>query len=197
VGTEIDPVVVASDDFGVKAVTLLANGVPVATAKTRPYEFSYTPTRADGPLTITAVATDSSGHTTSTSVTLTVFNETSATGTIGATVPATLSLTLGPPASFGAFVPGLDRTYTASTTANVISTGGDATLSVSPPGHLLNGAFALPEPVQVSIAPAHWSAPVSNGTAAIAFTQHIGATDALRSGAYAATLTFTLSTTTP
>ena len=32
------------------------------------------------------------------------------------TVPATLSLTLGAPASFGAFAPGVDRDYTASTT---------------------------------------------------------------------------------
>ena len=49
----------------------------------------------------------------------------------GGSVPATLSLTLGTPASFGAFVPGVGRTYTASTTANVISSAGDATLSVS------------------------------------------------------------------
>ena len=42
-----------------------------------------------------------------------------------------------------------------------------------------------------------WNAPVSNDPVAITFTQHIGATDALRTGAYAKTLTFTLSTTTP
>ena len=48
---------------------------------------------------------------------------------IGGTVPATLSLTLGTPATFGAFTPGVDRTYAASTTASVISTAGDATLS--------------------------------------------------------------------
>ena len=41
---------------------------------------------------------------------------------VGGTVPATLSLTLGAPASFGAFTPGVAREYTASTTANVIST---------------------------------------------------------------------------
>ena len=34
-------------------------------------------------------------------------------------MPATLSLTLGTPASFGAFTPGVARTYDASTTANV------------------------------------------------------------------------------
>ena len=51
----------------------------------------------------------------------------------GGTVPATLSLTLGTPASFGAFTPGVAKDYTASTTATVISTAGDATLSVADP----------------------------------------------------------------
>ena len=51
-------------------------------------------------------------------------------GTVGGTVPATLSLTLGAPASFGAFTPGVAKEYTASTTANVISTAGDAALTV-------------------------------------------------------------------
>ena len=50
---------------------------------------------------------------------------------VGGTVPATLSLTLGAPASFGAFTPGVTKEYTASTTANVISTALDATLTVS------------------------------------------------------------------
>ena len=35
----------------------------------------------------------------------------------GGSVPATLALTLGPAASFGAFTPGVDKEYTA--TANV------------------------------------------------------------------------------
>ena len=34
-------------------------------------------------------------------------------------MPATLSLTLGAPASFGAFTPGVAKDYTAQTTANV------------------------------------------------------------------------------
>jgi hypothetical protein len=38
---------------------------------------------------------------------------------------------------------------------------------------------------------------VSNASVSILFSQGIGATDALRSGAYSRTLTFTLSTTTP
>jgi hypothetical protein len=116
---------------------------------------------------------------------------------VGGTVPATLSLTLGPPASFGAFVPGVAGDYTASTTADVISTAGDATLSVSDPGHLTNGAFSLPSPLQVLGIPRTWNAPVSHDVSRIDFAQHIGATDALRTGAYSRTLTFTLSTTTP
>ena len=42
-----------------------------------------------------------------------------ADGGVGGSVPATLALTLGAPASFGAFTPGVDHDYTASTTANV------------------------------------------------------------------------------
>jgi hypothetical protein len=130
-----------------------------------------------------------------------------ATGQVGGSVPATLALTLGPAASFGTFAPGLEKDYTAQTTANVISTAGDAALSVADPsavatGHLVNGAFALPGPLLVGGAalPATvktWSAPTSNEAVAINFTQHIGATDALRTGSYSKTLTFTLSTTTP
>ena len=42
-----------------------------------------------------------------------------------------------------------------------------------------------------------WSAPASNDVVTIDFRQSIGANDALRTGTYAKTLTFTLSTTTP
>jgi amidase len=118
-------------------------------------------------------------------------------GTVGGTVPATLSLTLGAPAQFGAFTPGVAKEYTASTTANVISTAGDAALSVSDPGHLMNGSFALPQPLQVQFSRSTWSAPVSNDGVTITFTQAIGANDALRTGSYSKTLTFTLSTTSP
>jgi amidase len=118
-------------------------------------------------------------------------------GTVGGSVPATLSLTLGAAASFGAFTPGVAKDYTASTTANVISTAGDAALSVSDPGHLMNGAFALPSPLEVSLSQASWTAPVSNDPVTIAFEQHVGASDALRTGTYSKTLTFTLATTMP
>ena len=141
---------------------------------------------------------------------------------VGGTVPATLSLSLGTPAAFGAFTPGVTKDYTAATSATVVSTAGDGTLSVSDPssvatGHLVNGTFALPQPLQASatspagnggaFAPVGGSAnpttllsyagPVSNDPVSIAFKQHIDATDALRTGAYSKTLTFTLSTTNP
>jgi hypothetical protein len=133
-------------------------------------------------------------------------------------VPATLALTLGTPASFGAFTPGATKDYTASTTANVISTAGDAALTVGDaganPGHLVNGAFALPEVLQVKAHTATnpgtafasvgtatqvltWSAPAANDSVTVDFLQRVKAVDALRTGAYAKTLTFTLSTTTP
>jgi hypothetical protein len=122
---------------------------------------------------------------------------TQTTGTVGGTVPPTLALTLGPAASFGAFLPGVDQTYTANTTANVVSSAGEATLSVTDPGHLANGAFELPEPLQVAFSKSSWDGPVSNDPVDIAFSQHIGERDALRTGTYSRTLTFTLSTATP
>ena len=122
---------------------------------------------------------------------------TTAPGTGGGTVPATLSLTLGAPATFGAFIPGVAKDYTASTTANVISTAGDATLTSSDPGHLMNNTFALPSPLEVTFSKSTWTGPTSNESVAIAFKQHIGANDPLRTGTYSKTLTFTLSTTNP
>jgi hypothetical protein len=146
------------------------------------------------------------------SVTLTLVAEL----TVGGTVPPVLALTLGAPASFGAFTPGVAQEYSASTTANVVSTAGDGTLSVADPsatatGRLVNGAFSLPQPVLASggggflpvggvatpITLRTWSGPVSNDALTIAFRQAIGAGDALRTGTYSKTLTFTLSTTAP
>jgi hypothetical protein len=140
--------------------------------------------------------------------------QTSTTGDVGGTVPPTLALSLGAPASFGAFAPGHAGDYDASTTAAVTSTAGDATLSVadtgtSAPGHLVNGAFALPSPMQaaadgnladvsgVPLALRAWSVPVSNDAFTVRLRQHIGSNDALRTGAYAKALVFTLATTQP
>jgi uncharacterized protein (TIGR03118 family) len=142
---------------------------------------------------------------------------------VGGTVPATLALTLGAPAtSFGTFTPGVAMDYTASESADVLSTGGNATLSVADPdatnpGHLVNGTFVLPQPLQAdatspagtggAFAPVGganapttlltYAGPVSHDPAVVNFKQSIAASDPLRTGTYAKTLTFTLSTTQP
>ena len=61
------------------------------------------------------------------------YAETVREATVGGSVPATLSLSLEAPASFGTFTPGVRRSYQTSTTATVTSTAGDATLSVADP----------------------------------------------------------------
>jgi hypothetical protein len=124
------------------------------------------------------------------------------TAPVGGTVPATLALALGAPANFGPFTPGAAKEYTASTTATVVSSAGDATLTVADPsstapGHLVNGAFSLPQPLQGLGVVKTWAAPTSNESVPVTFKQAIGAGDALRTGTYSKTLTFTLSTTTP
>jgi hypothetical protein len=147
---------------------------------------------------------------------------TSVGGSAGGSVNATLSLTVGTAASFGAFTPGSAGDYAASTTANVISTAGDALLSVADPsstatGHLVNGSFSLPSKLQAkasspggtgagfadvggTAAPTPlltYASPITSDPVTLAFHQHVGATDALRTGSYTKSLTFTLSTTTP
>jgi hypothetical protein len=154
-------------------------------------------TSTPGRFIFTVTARDAAGNETVVSRSYSVVAYTTATQDVSATVPATLTLTLGGPASFGAFQPGQAREYTATTTANVVSTAGDAALTVSDPGHLANGAFTLPQPLRVEIAPNSWSGPVSNGRSTITFRQAIGMTDAVRTGTYSRTLTFTLSTATP
>jgi hypothetical protein len=180
---------------------------------------TYTPTADDvGKVIHCAVNADNNGATVWKTAQAPEIGNSSA----GGSVPATLSLTLGTPAWFGAFTPGITKTYESATTANVISTAGDATLSVADPsstatGHLVNGAFSLPQPLQArarnaadtgtaynnvgsSASPLNlltYGGPVSNDAVDLQFSQLINANDALRTGAYAKTLTFTLSTTTP
>jgi type 1 glutamine amidotransferase len=145
-----------------------------------------------------------------------------ATAPVGGSVPATLSLSLGAAPTFGAIVPGVGQTYTAGSTANVISSAGDALLSVSDPsatatGRLVNGSFSLAAPVRARATSAlgtgaafaavggsnsptsllTYSGPVANDQVTLAFEQAVGANEPLRTGSYSKSLTFTLSTTTP
>ena len=128
---------------------------------------------------------------------LPLFTDATDGGGPGGDVPPTLALSVGGPATFGAFTPGEDKDYTTQTTANVISTAGDATLSASGPVHLMNGSFSLASPLALELSKASWTAPVSNDPVTVTFTQHIGANDPLRTGTYTGAVTFTLSTTNP
>ncbi|MDA0180355.1 DUF1080 domain-containing protein [Solirubrobacter phytolaccae] len=119
--------------------------------------------------------------------------------TISGSVPATLGLTFDQPSSsLGTFLPNVDKTYTTTTGAKVTSTAGDAKLSVTPdPAFLANGAYTLSEALQVGFSKSAWTGPVSLDPITVTFSQHIGATQPLRTGNYSKSLTFTLSTTTP
>jgi len=135
---------------------------------------------------------------------------------LSGSVPATLALTIGN-ASFGTFTPGEAREYSTTLDATVTSTGADAALSVldasnHAPGRLVNGANALRSAVQINtnggaftplradngpLALASWTEPISSRKVALGFKQSIAADEGLRTGSYAKTLTFTLSTTMP
>jgi hypothetical protein len=114
------------------------------------------------------------------------------------TVPVVTALELeNAPLSFGAFMPGVTRDYSVSTTAHVLSTAGRAALTVSVPGNLANGAYALDSPLAVTFSKSTWEGPVSNGQTTVTFKQHIDAGERLHSGHYGQTVTFTLAPTTP
>ncbi|MDA0164587.1 M14 family metallopeptidase [Solirubrobacter ginsenosidimutans] len=179
-------------------------------------------TSTPGTFTYSVTAKDNAGNENVVTRSYTVIDATNADGTINGSVPATLSLVLGSPATFGAFTPGLGKDYTASTTATVTSSAGNATLSIADPsadhtGHLVNGTFFLQQAMQAkatnsattnttfadvgsSAAPLNllsYSAPVSADPVTLNFKQTIAASEGLRTGSYGKTLTFTLSTTTP
>ena len=178
-------------------------------------------TQGSGPHVFKVTATDLAGNVSTQEVVYTILH-TDANVDVGGTVPGTLSLTVGAPATFGAFTPGLPKTYLASTTANVVSSAGDALLSVADTsstatGHLVNGTFSLPQPLQARARNAAntgtaynnvgsassplnlltYPGPISNDPVTLEFSQNIGSSDALRTGTYSKTLTFTLSTTAP
>ncbi len=177
---------------------------------------------AVGTTTVTCTARDANGNvsTGTFNVVVTFIDEDD--GDVDGEVPATLNLTVTGPATFGAFTPGLGRDYLTTMLATVTSTAADAALTVADPsatatGHMVNGAFALPKALQAKASSATvaggdyaevggaasptpllaYAGPVSNDAVTVGFKQSIAASDALRTGTYGKTLTFTLSTTTP
>jgi hypothetical protein len=178
---------------------------------------------APGQHTVAYRSTDAAGNVeTAKQVSFTIAHSGGADGTIGGTVPGTLSLAVSGPATFGAFTPGVAKDYVTSLAAVVTTTAENTTLSVHDPsgvasGHLVNGSYALRHAVEATASDASTPAgpygpvggsdarrtlltlpgPVSNDAVTIGLKQPIAATEPLRTGAYGKTLTFTLSTTTP
>jgi hypothetical protein len=181
-------------------------------------------TATAGPKTFTVTAHDNAGNERIVNVAYTVTQADD--GGVGGQTPPTLTLDLSNASPFTPFVPGIDRAYTTTATARVVSSALDATLSVADAsttdtGHLVNGTYALPQGLQIGAAkpaadgttpPPATFAPIGGSsnptllltydgpvveTDTLTFKQNIGGGDALRTGAYSKTLTFTLSTMNP
>jgi len=191
------------------------NGSPAVSGVTQ------VPTNTAGPGTFTVTAKDNNGATSTATTNYSVVE--SDPGNVGGSTPPTLNLTLGAPGMFAPFVPGVGTDYTTTVAAQILSTAGNAQLSVADSsatqtGHLVNGTFVLAAPLQIAgtrpttppaapvFAAVGGSAnpttlitfdDIVNETDTITLKQPIGQTESLRTGAYSKTLTFTLSTTNP
>ena len=73
-GETVEAVVYTEDDYGVKSVSLSADGAPVKTLAESPYAFSWMPTAAEAgrTVTLTATITDSSGQTATSTISVPV-----------------------------------------------------------------------------------------------------------------------------
>jgi large repetitive protein len=73
-GVAVEPVVLAEDDYGIRSVSLKANGVAVESKIVAPYAFEWTPTAAEigTSVQLEATITDSGGHVITSSVTVPV-----------------------------------------------------------------------------------------------------------------------------
>ena len=182
---------------------------------------------------VDVTATNSSGSASATSAQTAAVTNAPAPGspTVEGDVPQTESLSVTPTAiSLGNLLPGVTpfAIYTASTVATVTSSSTASALTISDadaahPGHLVQGAYFLPEALKANAAGpatppagatysgslsaisgsgsplslATYGAPVANDQVTVGFSQKINATDALHTGKYAKTFTMTLAQTTP
>jgi hypothetical protein len=73
-GVTVHPIVFAEDDYGVKSVSLKANGTPVQTIGMAPYTFAWTPSPMEigTSVELEATITDSSGQVTTSDITVPV-----------------------------------------------------------------------------------------------------------------------------
>jgi hypothetical protein len=130
-----------------KCTATFANGTAATSGE------STIATTAPGPGSLTVTAEGSDGGTSTLTHTYNVVE--SDDGGAGGSTPATLNLSLGQPGVFAPFVPGVANDYTTTVTMGILSTAGDAVLSVADPsgantGRLVNGAFALAAPLQIA-----------------------------------------------
>jgi hypothetical protein len=133
---------------------------------------------------------------------------------VNAEVPLAMSLEISGTATLGSLIPGVAKDYTASLTAKATSSAETTSLtavdsSTNAPGHLVNGATALPQALQVAAGGPFgpiggtprlvksWTEPLANDPFDLEFKQPVGATDKLVAGRYSKRVTFTLSATTP
>jgi hypothetical protein len=207
VGQPVQAAYACSDDVAVAdCAGPVANGAAIDTSSA-------------GPHTFTVTSHDTAGNPATKTVGYSVVVQDP--GPVDGGTPATLTLTLGSASPFAPFVPGVAKSYTTTMLAHIVSSAGDGLLTVADPdtvnpGHLVNGTFVLPSPLSASAASATgtsagssaiagtatpatletWAGP-ANEDITLTFTQPIGTGDVLRTGGYAKSLTFTLSTTQP
>ncbi|MBE2317195.1 ThuA domain-containing protein [Solirubrobacter sp. CPCC 204708] len=135
--------------------------------------------------------------------------------TVRAQVPKMLALDLDATADLGSFLPGTTATYSATLTGKVTSSEAASALTVHDPspnatGKLVNGSYALPQPLQLRGADGAFAPLTGQPLSLVRFTTAVGSrpisvdlrqsiaeTDSVLAGAYSKTLVFTLSATTP
>ncbi|RKQ93231.1 sugar phosphate isomerase/epimerase [Solirubrobacter pauli] len=145
-------------------------------------------------------------------------DSTSVDADLNAQVPRAMGISLAGSVTFGAIVPGIAKDYDAGTTVRATSSVASSKLTISDPsstatGHLVNGAFAMPQAVKVGVgatpafAPlggassptvlATWAHPLANEAVDLKFRQSVAEGDRLLEGNYSKRVTLTLSATTP
>src|SRR6478735_3808853 len=143
----------APGDFAIVSNTCVGTGITVAPGATCVVNVGFKPTVTNKTSTA-RVRLTSTGDDAPEYFYVVGTSTGAALGGIGGSVDSVLALTLGTAPSFGSFVPATARTYDTAMSASVVSTAGNAILSVTDPsstatGKLVNGEFSLAQPLQV------------------------------------------------
>ena len=143
----------APGDFAIVSNTCVGTGITIAPNATCVVNVGFKPTVTSKTSTA-RVRLTSTGDDAPESFYVVGTSTGAALGGVGGAVDSVLALTLGTAPSFGSFVPATARNYDTAMSASVVSTAGNAILSVTDPsstgtGKLVNGEFALAQPLQV------------------------------------------------